>query len=226
MENVKNLVNHDKGRTFNVIQKTLEDEIGYHISWRVINAKGYLPQNRERIFIAGFLNDVDFNLNDMEVPNPDDGPILSSILHSENGNEDPEPPFTEGPDVKVADKYTLTPKLWSYLQEYAEKHRKKGNGFGFGLVGPEDKSRTLSARYYKDGSEILIKQSGKRPRRLTPRECARLMGFDLPGQKKFIIPVSDTQAYRQFGNGVAVPVVEDVAFFMRDAILESIRLKK
>lgn len=225
LENVKNLVNHDKGRTFKVIQKTLEDDLGYHISWRVINAKGYLPQNRERVFIAGFLNDVDFNLNDMEVPNPDDGPILSSILHSENGNEEPETPFTEGPDAKVADKYTLTTNLWKYLQEYAEKHRKKGNGFGFGLVGPDDKTRTLSARYHKDGSEILIRQNGKRPRRLTPRECARLMGYDLPGQKKFIIPVSDTQAYRQFGNGVAVPVVEDVAFFMRDAILESIRLK-
>lgn len=225
LENVKNLVNHDKGKTFKVIQKTLEDDLGYHISWRVINAKGYLPQNRERIFIAGFLNDVGFDLNDMEVPSPDSGPILSSILHSQDGNEDPEPPYTEGKDAKVADKYTLTPKLWEYLQNYAEKHRKKGNGFGFGLVGPNDKSRTLSARYHKDGSEILIKQNGKRPRRLTPRECARLMGYDLPGNKKFVIPVSDTQAYRQFGNGVAVPVVEDVAFFMKDAILESIRLK-
>ncbi len=106
------------------------------------------------------------------------------------------------------------------MQEYAKKHKAKGNGFGFGLAGPEDTARTLSARYYKDGSEILIKQEGKRPRRLTPRECARLMGFDRPGEAKFEIPVSDTQAYKQFGNAVAVPVVEAVANFMLPYILQ------
>ena len=226
LENVKNLVSHDKGRTFKVIRKTLEEELGYTISWRVINAKGYLPQNRERIFIAGFLHDVGFDFAQMTVPEPSDGPVLQSILHSEDGSEVAEPPYTVGIKALIADKYTLTPKLWSYLQAYAEKHRRKGNGFGFGLVGAEDTARTLSARYYKDGSEILVKRGkGERPRRLTPRECARLMGFDQHGREPFIIPVSDTQAYRQFGNAVAVPVVEDIAAYMRPFIMEAKRLK-
>ena len=120
----------------------------------------------------------------------------------------------------MADKYTLTPKLWNYLQGYAAKHKAKGNGFGFGLVTGRDVSRTLSARYYKDGSEILIKQSGKPPRRLTPRECARLMGFDQPGRERFKIPVSDTQAYKQFGNAVVEPAVEAVAGHMLPHILK------
>jgi DNA (cytosine-5)-methyltransferase 1 len=120
----------------------------------------------------------------------------------------------------VADKYTLTDHLWRYLQGYADKHRAAGNGFGFGLVGPDDVARTLSARYYKDGSEILVEQKGKNPRRLTPRECARLMGFDEPGGKAFIIPVSDTQAYRQFGNSVVVPVVKAVADHMLPWLLD------
>jgi DNA (cytosine-5)-methyltransferase 1 len=133
--------------------------------------------------------------------------------------EQEEPPYTLGPNAKVADRYTLTPKLWNYLQRYAEKHKAAGNGFGFGLVGGGDTARTLSARYYKDGSEILVKQKGKRPRRLTPRECARLMGFDQPGRDRFRIPVSDTQAYKQFGNAVVVPVVEVVAKHMLSHIL-------
>ncbi len=108
-------------------------------------------------------------------------------------------------------KYVLTPNLWEYLKEYAERHRAAGNGFGFGLFGPDDVARTLSARYFKDGSEILIRRKSGRPRRLTPRECARLMGFDRPGESAFQIPVSDTQAYRQFGNAVAVPVIEEIA---------------
>ena len=117
------------------------------------------------------------------------------------------------------DKYTLSEKLWDYLQGYAAKHAEKGNGFGFGLVGPSDTARTLSARYYKDGSEILVKQRGKkRPRRLTPRECARLMGFDTPGKKEFEIPVSDTQAYKQFGNAVVVPVIQAIAEHMKPAL--------
>ncbi|MEQ1936167.1 MAG: DNA cytosine methyltransferase, partial [Fimbriimonadaceae bacterium] len=136
---------------------------------------------------------------------------LRSILHPEDGSEKPEAPFTEGAQGRVNDKYTLTPKLWRYLQDYAKKHQEKGNGFGFGLVGPGDVSRTLSARYYKDGSEILIDQGmGKNPRRLTPRECARLMGYP----DDFQIPVSDTQAYKQFGNSVAVPVFREVARIM------------
>jgi DNA (cytosine-5)-methyltransferase 1 len=115
----------------------------------------------------------------------------------------------------VADRYTLTDNLWNYLQRYKEKHQAAGNGFGFGLVGPGDVARTLSARYHKDGSEILVKQEGKSPRRLTPRECARLMGFDDPQGNEFIIPVSDTQAYRQFGNSVVVPAVKAVAEHMK-----------
>ena len=115
-------------------------------------------------------------------------------------------------------KYTLTQHLWDYLQAYKEKHAAAGNGFGFGLVGPNDVARTLSARYYKDGSEILVAQEGTRPRRLTPRECARLMGFDAPEGDNFQIPVSDTQAYRQFGNSVVVPVVKAVAAHMEGSL--------
>ena len=125
---------------------------------------------------------------------------------------------------KVLSKYTLTDHLWEYLQRYAEKHQKQGNGFGFGLVGPDDVTRTLSARYYKDGSEILVKQKGKNPRRLTPRECARLMGFDTLRKSNFIIPVSDTQAYKQFGNAVVVPVVEAVARHMQPWIVGKTRI--
>ncbi|MEX1212450.1 MAG: DNA (cytosine-5-)-methyltransferase [Balneolaceae bacterium] len=219
LENVKNLVSHDKGRTFKVIEETLK-ELGYHIDSRVIDAKGYVPQHRERIFIAGFREDMDFDFSDMDVLSPNDGPKLNSILHPQDGTEQEEVPYTLGEQAVVNEKYTLSDKLWTYLQNYAEKHRKKGNGFGFGLVGPEDSSRTLSARYYKDGSEILIRQDGDRPRRLTPRECSRLMGFDRPGEAGFEIPVSDTQAYKQFGNAVAVPVVEAVAKFMKPFIVD------
>lgn len=220
LENVKNLASHDKGKTFKVIVKTLREKLGYHITWRVINAKSYLPQNRQRIFIAGLRENSGFKLENLEIPDPDNGPKLASILHPEDGSELEEPPYTEGEKAIVSDKYTLTAHLWNYLQEYAKKHKAKGNGFGFGLVGPEDTARTLSARYYKDGSEILIKQDGKGPRRLTPRECARLMGFDRPGEAKFEIPVSDTQAYKQFGNSVAVPVVEAIAKSMSPYILQ------
>ena len=219
LENVKNLVSHDGGNTFRVIRKTLQEELGYHIEWRVINAKGFVPQNRERIFIAGFRENAGFDFSKLEIPDPADGPAMRTILHPQDGTEPEEPPYTHAPDGKIDSKYTLTEKLWSYLENYAAKHRARGNGFGFGLVGPDDTSRTLSARYYKDGSEILVRQHGKRPRRLTPRECARLMGFDGPGRPRFEIPVSDTQAYRQFGNAVVVPVVETVARFMLPHIL-------
>lgn len=211
LENVKNLTNHDKGQTFQVIRETLEKELGYFIDWRIIDAKGFVPQHRERVFIVGFREDVGFKMDSLRVPDSLDGPKLGAILHSEDGTEIAEAPFTEGPRARVASKYTLTEHLWKYLRDYAEKHRKAGNGFGFGLFGPDDVARTLSARYHKDGSEILVKQPGNRPRRLTPRECARIMGFDRPGESKFKIPVSDTQAYRQFGNAVVVPVVELVA---------------
>ena len=219
LENVKNLVSHDKGNTFRVIRKTLEEELGYRIDWRVINAKGFVPQNRERIFIAGFRENTGFDFSKLEIPNPDSGPVLRSILHPQDGSEPEDPPYTHGPKGKVNPKYTLTKNLWSYLKDYAAKHKARGNGFGYGLVGLDDTSRTLSARYYKDGSEVLVRQYRTRPRRLTPRECARLMGFDGPGRPRFEIPVSDTQAYRQFGNAVVVPVVETIARFMRPYIL-------
>ena len=132
----------------------------------------------------------------------------------------PEDPFTL-PTGKVNPKYRLTPKLWEYLRAYAVKHRERGNGFGFGLVGPDDVARTLSARYYKDGSEILIKRpSASTPRRLTPRECSRLMGFDRPGHN-FVIRVSDTRAYKQFGNAVVVPVATAIARLMKPYVAGS-----
>lgn len=214
LENVKNLTGHDRGRTFEVIHRTLTEELGYHVDWKVIDAKGFVPQHRERIIIVGFREPNGFAFDRLALPDPAKGPRLGAVLHPENGSEEPEAPFTAGPRGCVSDKYTLSDHLWGYLQDYAAKHRAKGNGFGFGLVGPEDVSRTLSARYYKDGSEILIDGSGRNPRRLTPRECARLMGFDGPDKPPFIIPVSDTQAYRQFGNAVVVPVIEAVARHM------------
>ena len=223
LENVKNLVSHDKGRTFRIIMRTLVEELGYHVEYRIIDARGWVPQHRERIFIVGFREDVGFSFDDMDIPDPREGPRLGSILHPEDGSEPAEPPYTIGAQAKVAEKYTLSDRLWEYLQKYAEKHRARGNGFGYGLFGPDDVARTLSARYYKDGSEILIRQEGKNPRRLTPRECARLMGFDSPGKEPFKIPVSDTQAYKQFGNSVVVPVVEAVARHMLPYILQAKR---
>jgi len=216
LENVKNLKSHDKGRTFEVIQRKLKEELGYALHTRIIDAGHFVPQHRERIVIVGFRKDVPFDFADMVLP-AYGGRRLGSILHPQNGTENPESHFTIGPDAEVSDKYVLTDKLWRYLQDYAAKHRAKGNGFGFGLVGPDSISRTLSARYYKDGSEILVSRGqGQNPRRLTPRECARLMGYD----DSFRIPVSDTQAYRQFGNSVAVPVFAEVARIMRPHILQ------
>lgn len=226
LENVKNLASHDKGNTLRVIKNVLEKELGYHVQYRIIDAKSFVPQHRERIFMVGFRDPVGFDINMLDIPDPLKGPRLKEILHPENGSELPEDPFTTGPQGKVNPKYTLTPKLWQYLQDYSAKHKAKGNGFGFGLVGPEDISRTISARYYKDGSEILIKQNRRRPRRLTPRECARLMGFDRKGEAPMIIPVSDTQAYRQFGNAVVVPVVEAVARGMKEHIEALVHAEK
>ena len=225
LENVKNLVNHDRGQTFRVIRDILEKELHYRISWKVIDAKLFVPQHRERIFIVGFREACDFSFDGLKLPDPLKGPSLRSILHPGNGSEKPEGHFTTGRMAQVDDRYTLTEHLWTYLKNYADKHREKGNGFGFGMFGPDDIARTLSARYYKDGSEILIRQEGKPPRRLTPRECARLMGFDRPGRPPMKIVVSDTQAYKQFGNAVVVPVIEKVAEhmapFVREAVAES-----
>jgi DNA (cytosine-5)-methyltransferase 1 len=218
LENVKNLVSHDGGNTFRVIMHTLREKLGYTVYWKVIDAKSFVPQHRERTIIVGFREPTEFDWAvDVEIPDPKEGPRLGSILHPEDGSEAIEERFVDR-GGHVLDKYVLTPHLWTYLQNYAEKHRAKGNGFGFGLVGPEDVTRTLSARYYKDGSEILVRTAGDRPRRLTPRECARLMGFDAPGKPPMKIPVSDTQAYRQFGNSVVVPVVTAVAKAVSDIL--------
>ena len=210
LENVKNLLSHDKGNTFKVILQTLREELGYEVHYKVVDGQHFVPQHRERILIVGFKNKTEFSWDDLQLP--EKGTIkLSTILHPQNGSEQPEEPYTTEDAAKVNPKYTLTPKLWAYLKAYAEKHRKAGNGFGFGLVDSNSVARTLSARYYKDGSEILVSQGKrKRPRRLTPRECARLMGFP----DSFNIPVSDTQAYRQFGNSVVMPVMQEVARIM------------
>ncbi len=223
LENVKNLLSHDKGNTFRVIEHTLRNELGYRIHSRVIDGACFVPQHRERILIAGFRDDTDFSWDDLRLPA--EGPLLGSILHAEDGSEVSESHYTVGPRAEVADRYTLTPALWTYLQNYARKHREAGNGFGFGLFDASGVARTLSARYYKDGSEILISRGRSRePRRLTPRECARLMGFDATFRRTFgrdfRIPVSDTQAYTQFGNSVVVPVIEEVARIMVPRVIE------
>ena len=206
LENVKNLTSHDKGNTFRVIRGVLEDELGYHIHCKVLDGAHWVPQHRERILIVGFRESTDFDWQDVRPPGH--APQLGSILHPQNGSEATEGHYTEGPKAKVAARYTLTEHLWTYLQNYAAKHRAAGNGFGFGLVDAESVTRTLSARYYKDGSEILVSQgTRKRPRRLTPRECARLMGFG----DDFVIPVSDTQAYQLFAQAAVVPMVSAVA---------------
>jgi DNA (cytosine-5)-methyltransferase 1 len=186
LENVKNLRHHDRGRTYEIIMSTLKDDLGYHVYDATLDAKLVLPHHRERIFIVGFDRPVNFHFPFIERKNTKVADIL---------------------EPKPAPKYTLTDHLWGYLQAYAAKHKAAGNGFGFGLVDLNGVTRTLSARYYKDGAEILIPQKRKNPRRLTPRECARLLGFP----DSFKIPVSDTQAYKQFGNSVAVPIVEILA---------------
>ncbi len=233
LENVKNLKSHDRGRTFKVIMETL-DELGYWVSDssitgsndpKVIDGKNWLPQHRERIVLVGFRKDLNvhdgFTLKDTSKLMPAQRPNLGSLL-----------------DTEVPDNYILTPKLWKYLYDYAAKHKAAGNGFGFGLVNENSVARTLSARYYKDGSEILIDRGWdfsrdfddeenlkNRPRRLTPGECARLMGFCAPGKADFRIPVSDTQAYKQFGNSVVVPVFAAVAALMKDRIMAAIKVQ-
>lgn len=192
LENVKNLMSHDKGNTFKVIKGTLE-ELRYSLHYLVMDGQTYVPQHRERIMIVGFNKDI-FN-GEEQFTFPEQKQSVRSIK--------------EILDPDIEEKYTLSDKLWSYLQNYAEKHRAKGNGFGFGLVDLNGISRTLSARYYKDGSEILIPQAGgKNPRRLSPRECARLMGY--PDEYR-LSQVSDVQAYRQCGNSVVVPLITAVS---------------
>jgi DNA (cytosine-5)-methyltransferase 1 len=234
LENVKNLKSHDKGRTFKVIMETL-DELGYWVSDadasgpadpKIIDGQNFVPQHRERIILVGFRKELgiheDFTLRDIEKLFPKKRLKLGDIL-----------------EKTVEEKYILTPKLWEYLFNYSIKHKAKGNGFGYGLVGEANITRTLSARYYKDGSEILVDRGfdktkdfhdpqnvANRPRRLTPRECARLMGYDKPSGREFRIPVSDTQAYKQFGNSVVVPVFAAVARLMKPRIETVIRARK
>lgn len=192
LENVKNLTSHDKGNTFRVIRETLE-ELNYSIHYQVMDGQTYVPQHRERIMIVGF--DKERYHGEEKFEFPEQHEATRSVKEILDPNIDP--------------KYTLSDKLWAYLQNYAEKHRAKGNGFGFGLVDLNGITRTLSARYYKDGSEILIPQGkGQNPRRLSPRECARLMGY--PDQYR-IDRVSDVQAYRQCGNSVIVPLITAVS---------------
>lgn len=200
LENVKNLKSHDRGRTFQVITESL-DELDYEVFYQILDGQNFVPQHRERILIVGFDRkrygkDIDFSF---DITPCDPKPCLRSIL-----------------EENVDERYTLSDKLWEYLQEYAEKHKAAGNGFGYGIAEPDGVTRTLSARYYKDGSEILIAQDGKNPRRLTPRECARLQGFP----DSFRIPVSDTQAYKQFGNSVVVPLMENVAKLIVEKVQE------
>lgn len=191
LENVKNLLSHDKGNTFKVIRSTLE-ELEYTVYFQIMDGKDYVPQHRERIMIVGFDKRRFKGLEHFNFPQASNiHPKLKDILESQ-------------PDAK----YTLSDKLWNYLQQYAEKHKAKGNGFGFGLADIDGISRTLSARYYKDGSEILISQEDRNPRRLTPRECARLMGYP---DNYIINMVSDVQIYRQCGNSVVVPLITAVA---------------
>lgn len=224
LENVKNLKSHNKGDTYKSIIQALKDA-GYHVPEpRVINAKEFLPQNRERIVIVGFRKDLnighDFDLNKIRARKGQRIEALGDLL---------------SPQAEIDDKYTLTDNLWQYLQAYKTKHRGNGNGFGYDLFTPESTyTRTLSARYYKDGSEILVAknpsharkcENGKaKPRRLTPRECSRLMGFDKPEKGAFNIPVSDTRAYKQFGNSVVVPVFEATAKLMKSEILEAVNI--
>lgn len=192
LENVKNLASHDKGNTFRVIRETLE-ELNYSVHYRVMDGQTYVPQHRERIMIVGFDRERFHGEEKFEFPEQHDATMaIRDIL-----------------DPNIDPKYTLSDKLWNYLQAYAEKHRAKGNGFGYGLVNLDGISRTLSARYYKDGSEILIPQAGKtNPRKLSPRECARLMGY--PDIYR-LDQVSDVQAYRQCGNSVIVPLITAVS---------------
>lgn len=200
LENVKNLCSHDRGRTFKVIQESLA-ELNYKVFFQILDGKAYVPQHRERIVIVGFDmerygEDINF---EFALDPGEKQPVMRDILETD-----------------VSDKYTLSDKLWIYLQNYAAKHKAAGNGFGYGIAPLDGISRTISARYYKDGSEILIAQEGKNPRRLTPRECARLQGFP----DSFKIPVSDTQAYKQFGNSVVVPLMAEVAKLVVDKLEE------
>lgn len=220
LENVKNLTAHNKGKTFEVIRHSLV-ELGYDLYFKLIDGAHFVPQHRERIFIVGCKKDAQIAFSWDELVLPAKGQrTLASILHKTDGTEPrlahDAGRFFDDNLCQVPAVFTLSDRLWRYLQDYAAKHRAQGNGFGYGLVTPDNTTtRTLSARYYKDGSEILVYQgAGKNPRKLTPRECARLMGFP----DSFQIPVSNTRAYKQFGNSVVVPVVTHVVALLLRAM--------
>ncbi|MBD3948896.1 DNA cytosine methyltransferase [Tuanshanicoccus lijuaniae] len=200
LENVKSLGSHDKGRTMTVILNTL-DELNYYVpNPEVLNAYNFgVPQNRERIIIVGFNKDyLPESYEDFKYP---------------VGKKDPNISVGDILEKEVNEKYTISDKLWSGHLERKEKHIEKGNGFGFSLFNEDSKyTSTISARYYKDGSEALIEQEGMNPRMLTPRECARLQGFP----EDYIIPVSNAQSYKQFGNSVCINVIDEVAKKMID----------
>ena len=211
LENVTHLVHHDQGRTFATVQNLLAGELGYHLSHRILDARPYVPQHRKRIFIAGHQERDHPGMNDVATPPPEEGPKLTEILHPADGSEEPEPPYTTGELAAPHERYTLGEGTWQTLLRHREKHASAGNGFGYSFADPEGPARTLTARYGKDGQEILIPQEGRNPRKLTPRECSRLMG--MPG---LVIPVSDTQAYRQLGNSVVPPLVTAIAEQLMD----------
>lgn len=232
LENVKNLKSHDKGKTFKTMKAAL-DELGYDVldtefsgnkDPKIINSIHWVPQKRERIVLVGFRRDLKAHegASLTKLPLPPASTSLASVL-----------------DSQVDAKYTLTPKLWAFLRNHAQKHKSKGNGFGYRMYGAEDQAGTLSARYYKDGSEILINQGWddslaeddplnieNRPRRLTPLECSRLMGFNSQGNDDFVIPVSDTQAYKQFGNSVVVPQFAAIAKYIKPFLLKGIETRE
>ena len=192
LENVKNLVSHDKGHTFTVIREIL-DELGYEVTPLIYKAKDFgVPQNRERIYIVGFNREIVPNFADFVAPLPPKSEVNVGMIL----------------EKQVSDKYTISDKLWEGHKRRKKEHKEKGNGFGYSIFNATSPyTNTISARYYKDGSEILIEQNNKNPRKITPREAARLQGFP----EEYIIPVSDTQAYKQFGNSVAVPVIHAIA---------------
>lgn len=197
LENVKQLKGHDKGRTFQTIIDHL-NKAGYKVFYEILKAKDFgVPQNRERIYIVGFL---DHSIN-FEFPKSTNLPTrVGDIL-----------------DDIVDEKYTISDKLWTGHKRRKELNKLNGKGFGYGLFNKDSAyTNTISARYYKDGSEILIEQENKNPRKLTPREACRLQGFP----EDYIIPVSDAQAYKQFGNSVAVPVIKAIATEIKKALNE------
>jgi DNA (cytosine-5)-methyltransferase 1 len=200
LENVKNLLSHDSKHTFEVIRHTLEDVLGYVVKWKIVDGANWVPQHRERIFIVGYHPDkINITRDKIVIPEKPRKKYKRSELK----------------DIilrKVDEKYTLGPGTWSTLERHKKHHAAAGNGFGYGLhtlpIPNGSIARTISARYHKDGGEVLIGQKGGRPRRLTIEEATQLQGFDT---ERFRFPVSDTQAYKQLGNSVVVPAVIDTA---------------